>query len=190
MSGGGAPECGGAVQPACVSVSSPTTLSSQTPSFDLLDFTASLLDGGGAVDIQAGDHPGGFRTNFDVPTAHAHGLLGVQNTDIRPVASIKRLVVDLPVGLIGNPQAAPACSLTDLAVDKGGLPGHGCAAATQVGTIQVIETPENGGIHILPIYNVVPEHGYPAEFGAYEPLLARPVLLYASVRPGRTMGCG
>jgi len=186
VSGGGAAECGGPGQPACASASSPTVLSSQTPSFGLVDLSASLVDAGGAPDTQAGDHPSALTTNFDFATANT---LNYESTpDVESVEAVKQIVVDLPAGLVGNPQAAPACSLSDLADSGFEVPGRKCNAATQVGVIQLIGGPHNGGIATLPIYNVVPEHGHPAEFGVFEKRLQRPALLYASVRGGPDYG--
>ena len=68
-----------------------------------------------------------------------------------------------------------------------------CQAGTtrrnQVGVIQLIGAPHNGGIATLPIYNVVPEHGHPAEFGIFEKDSDRLALLYASIRGGPNYGC-
>ncbi len=185
ISGGGAPECGGPSQPACASASSPTVLSAQTPSFGLVNLSSSLVSSDGTSDTQAGDHPSALTTSFDLATATTSGQ---RRLDIESIEPVKQIVVDLPAGLVGNPQAAPSCSLSDLADTGFFVPGRECAAATQVGVLQLMQAPGNGGIATLPIYNVTAERGHPAEFGLHLRSLQRSALLYASVRPGPDYG--
>jgi hypothetical protein len=94
-----------------------------------------------------------------------------------PVQVPKEVTVELPSGLVGNPQAASQCSLVDLSAQR-------CPRASQVGT--VLPNFSQGlftGLAAQPIYNVVPEPGYPAEFGVYVRGLEKIVLMYAAVGP-------
>lgn len=78
-----------------------------------------------------------------------------------PGADLKRLVLHLPPGLIGNPLATPTCT-------EQRLKANNCPAASDVGdisnTVHVVGVP-------LPVtasgnvYNVVPRNGEPARFG-------------------------
>jgi hypothetical protein len=78
-----------------------------------------------------------------------------------PSAQMKRLVLHLPPGLIGNPLATPTCT-------EQRLNANNCPAASDVGdisnTVNVLGLP-------LPVtasgnvYNVVPRKGEPARFG-------------------------
>jgi len=76
-------------------------------------------------------------------------------------AQLKRLVIHLPPGLVGNPLAAPTCTEQRLNADD-------CPAASDVGDIsntvkvQGIPLPVTAGGNI---YNVVPRSGEPARFG-------------------------
>nr|MBA2545767.1 hypothetical protein [Solirubrobacterales bacterium] len=81
---------------------------------------------------------------------------------------VKDLVVGLPPGQIGDPQATPLCTLAQL---NSATPGNdGCPANTQVGSVSV-----NASITIvvLPVpvtvtgklFNLVPQPGEPARFG-------------------------
>ncbi|HEV3071705.1 MAG TPA: hypothetical protein VGY76_09825 [Solirubrobacteraceae bacterium] len=180
VSGGGAPECGGAGQPACASVSSTTLVGAQEPAFDLLDLSAGPLDAAGATDVQAGDHPSGFTTSFAYPTASRAAESTMANILPLPVERVRRVVVDLPPGIVGDTQATPLCPLNVL------WSFGACPPGTQVGVVHVFKSPE--GVNTLAVYNLVPEHGYPAEFGIFEQLTGVPVVLYASIRPGPDYG--
>jgi hypothetical protein len=78
-----------------------------------------------------------------------------------PSAQMKRLVLHLPPGLVGNPLATPTCT-------EQRLNANNCPAASDVGdisnTVNVLGLP-------LPVtasgnvYNVVPRNGEPARFG-------------------------
>lgn len=164
---------GGAASPAAGDT--PTPISAALASFGPIDFTASALDPGGALDTAAAGHPGALVAAFDFPSASTD--FGAQISAYPLDGAIRQTIVDLPAGLVGNPQAAPRCTLTDLA-------NFGdCPADTQVGILGLVEPPlgQPGAETNLPIFNIVPEHGYPAEFGVFDPILERAALLYASV---------
>ncbi len=166
VSGGGAASADASVQ---------TPVSSQVLPFGLYGFASFALDGSGVLDTQAGDHPGGLSTTFEAPTQRR--LNGNNSMGISSVEEIRQVVVDLPPGLVGDPQAAPACSLTDFTSIEHG--SGGCAAATQIGTLAKIG--EGNVNDRLRVYNIQPEPGYPAEFGLYLPSLQKGTLLYGSV---------
>ncbi len=99
---------------------------------------------------QAGGHPVALTTTivFDSENNRAN---------VQPTQDPKDVVVDLPPGLIGDPQAVPQCALSNVTARN-----VGCPADTQVGTIQIVD---DGGNRVLgQIYNVTPEAGQSAEF--------------------------
>jgi len=176
---------GGGAAPMSTSVS--TVVNPSTPpAFGVQDLTSYLADAGGAPDTQAGAHPNSLLINFDV-----NSLVDPTGTNpLRPTGDLKDVVVDLPVGFIGDPQAAVRCPLSALIINDGanGLPTSGCPAASEVGTLDFSSfgnwfqssVGENllAGVPIG-IFNMVPERGFPAEFGfSYAGF---PVLMYASV---------
>jgi hypothetical protein len=102
--------------PACADVSD----------FSLASVSASLST------FQAGAHPD-FETNFEVTTEpesnpNAFGLK-------RPYAAARDVVVDLPPGLIGNPNAVPQCTLAQL--ETFSQPAGGCPNVSQVGVVKI-----------------------------------------------------
>ncbi len=135
---------------------------------------------------QAGGHPWaltttGVFTSSEIFSKNFNGKILVPTRDPRDV------VVGLPPGLLGNPQAAPRCPLALL---NGVSAGH-CPADTQVGwyVLHVF-----GGKELLgPIVNVVPEAGQSAEFalennaGVLTPLLTAHLVRTAGGEYGFTV---
>jgi hypothetical protein len=81
-----------------------------------------------------------------------------------PTESFRDVVVHVPPGLVGNPTATPIrCTgrqLSEQLMIGNALTNFSkCPAASQVGLVQIM----NG--EILPLFNMVPRVGVPAEFG-------------------------
>ena len=141
-------------------------------------FDASLLDPAGNNDVTAADHPDAAYSAFTLPSAISVEHRSQPNAN--PVETVKQIVVDLPPGVIGDARAAPTCpalSVTTLVFTP-----ESCPASSRVGTLSLIQFLTEGGTEPdLPIYNVPPEPGYPAEFAVFETNLKRAEYLYASV---------
>ena len=114
---------------------------------------------------QAGAHPDAITTTIDFATeeyetpakAKARGILSL----VVPTQDPKDIVVDLPPGLLADPQAVPRCPLSQL-TDNSAV-NDPCPVATQVG---VVDLHLFGGKELLgPIVNLTPEAGQSAEFG-------------------------
>jgi hypothetical protein len=153
--------------------SSTDELSSAPPLFGPSAFLAAISGPDGRPEAQAGAHPYEFTTRIDLNT-----MIGLGPETASPVATspgdIKDVVVDLPLGFLGNAQAAPKCKFSELVTLVG------CSPATEVG--HILTEPKgsasvNGGI-----YNMVPEHGVAAEFGFVDALFNSHAI-YASVVP-------
>lgn len=110
-------------------------------------FTAENLDG--TIDTQAGSHPYVLSTRFELNLDKAGNPEGGELRDV---------IVNLPPGLIGNPQAVPRCPRQKF---EGGTPQ--CPFETQVGVLRgsVVGIGEAHG----PIYNLVPPPGVAAQLG-------------------------
>ncbi len=163
VSGGGAP-----VAQASVS----GVAGEPAPAFGFTDFSAQPLDRAGAPDTQAGDHPNALVVAFDMTTKESNG---------EPAQFVKDIELDLPTGFSADPQAVAQCTIVEIGA-------QGCPASSRVGTLYLNDDESAGFGTVLPIYNVVPEHGYPAEFAIYHPELGKAVLMYASVRGSSDYG--
>jgi len=167
---------GGAVSDATVSNSNPVNAST-TPAFGLSYFNALVSDEVGAPFTQAGGHPYavtvnfGFNMEFGPEVSGAAPRLGSPNSPkegvIGSVAGdgAREIAVDLPLGLVGDPLAAPRCPLS---LASGGLGSNQtlCPRDTEVG-IAYLSIIASGGANILGpygVFNVVPEAGHPGEF--------------------------
>lgn len=104
---------------------------------------------------QAGGHPWALTTTGRFTSEEVTSVGGHVNTI--PTRDPKDIVVDLPPGLLGNPQALPRCPLAQL------VNFIKCPADTQVGFARLAtygDQPIAG-----PIVNLTPEAGQSAEFG-------------------------
>lgn len=139
VSGGGAP---------VASAAKATTVNPSTPlSFGVADLTSFLTDLSGAPDTQAADHPTGLTTSFDVTNVFRR-LQEEGRNETKAVQDWKDVVVDLPPGVVGNPQVAVQCPVSSLVVRSGGGPfpdSSACPVASQVGTIGLSLSGDYGG---------------------------------------------
>lgn len=146
--------------------------------FGLHKFVVSARNQDGTADVQAGSHPYSLNTTF------------VLNTEVGQPSGgeLKDVRLELPPGLVGDPNATPKCSYQEFAKM---LKGHsGCTNETAIGTSTTTLDgyEEDEPIKALdPVYNLVPPAGVAAEFGF---VIAQkvPVLLETSVRTGSDYG--
>jgi hypothetical protein len=165
VSGGGAPVT---VVGRSSEVSAPATL----PPFGFTSFSALMSDVSGFSDAQAGDHPFALTTIIDFPERE----IEVEGSPEHPYHSARAMEIDLPAGVAGSALAAPQCPMIEVI-------SHSCPAGSQVGTFTANYGQglfSQGGL--FAIYNVVPERGFPAEFGFYAATVHKVVFVYVSVR--------
>ncbi len=163
VSGGGAPGA---------SANVPTAIGSAAESvaepFGLAAFSAETTGVGGAIDAQAGDHPYETTVTFSLNTIdNTRGGVGEPYVDAGSEAPdgmhVKDTVVDVPPGVTGDPTVVERCPQYKAAQFE-------CPAGTQIGvaklTIRGRPDDASGVAEQIgdPVYNVVPEKGYPAEF--------------------------
>ncbi len=146
--------------------------SSALAQFGIASFTGSTINADGTPDTQAGSHPYESTTTFMFNTTTIGGHTA-------PDGSVKDVHVGLPAGLIGNPNAVPQCTVAEL---ESSLEG-GCNVASQVGELSLISPVLS---LTVPVFNMVPPAGVPAEFGA-NALLAT-AFIDISVRTGGDYG--
>jgi hypothetical protein len=94
-----------------------------------------------------------------------------------PPENLRDLVVHVPPGFIGNPIATPVrCTPSQLTTPLPGTQVAACPLASQIGLVQIAPT----GI-IVPLYNIQPPAGSPAEAGFFFESVA--VTIRAKLRP-------
>jgi hypothetical protein len=167
---------GGGASP--MATSSQNVIAEQSAPFGFANFSMEATDGEGNIDGQAGDHPNALTTNVYFRTmlqtaGNAEKPLAV------PVEDVKDLIVDLPPGLVGNTQSIPQCPVYLLVRGT----ASGCPTGSQVGTIAIATS---FGYEPSGVYNMVPEAGYPAEFGFV--FLGHGAVMYVNASPALGYG--
>ncbi|HEX5307873.1 MAG TPA: hypothetical protein VFW38_02205 [Solirubrobacteraceae bacterium] len=167
---------GGVSTPA--ETSNPVTIGTGSTGFGIDGFDGWLTTAEGASATQAGSHPYDLQLNFNLDS-DANGTTG---------GTLRNAIINLPPGIIGNPYAVPRCSRQQFL--------HGfeaCPAETQVGVDRpALPTPSLGELKKgefqlrLPVYNLTPPPGVPAEFGFTAQ--GTTILIDAGVRSGSDYG--
>ena len=155
------------------------TFATVGPGFGVESFDGAVLNRDGTTDTQAGSHPWSASTTIRFDTT--------ENSSGRIVAAgdVKDLQVDLPPGLVGDPLATPRCSAAEFGQH---VSGHAeCPVSSQVGVVTLGLV--SGGVRHeedVPVYNLVPPPGEPAQFGFL--YLGNTVTVNARVRTGGDYG--
>jgi hypothetical protein len=167
---------GGAPTPA--STTNRVNVSAALPPFEVTGFDGGFSNADGTPDTQAGSHPYAALFSFDLPSyvsrlPNGHSRLEAAGGEL------KNLVIDLPPGLVGNPNAVPQCSRLQLIAVR-------CPNASQIGIVQVYFS---GGASQTRdrLYNMVPPVGGPAEFG-FQTVEGIDSYIDSSVRSGSDYG--
>lgn len=169
---------------------------SSTPAHSgLLDFSASLLSPDGTPVRQAASTPYEYLTRFAANTERP-GPAGAGITEFVPAGGdLKDIAVALPPGLIGNPTAVPRCpaqqfNTTDnTVIGPSNITRNQCPDGSAVGLVivdQVEGKTAVGGNLVVPLYNLVPPPGMPAQLGFQ--LLGAPFYIDTAIRGGGDYG--
>jgi len=126
------------------------------------NFVARSLDPVGDDYTVAGGHPDSVEVSFDIVGGESH--------------MIKSTFVDSPAGFTGNVAVTGRCRVEQLAAGEESV-GE-CPDASAVGEVDFSSATIG---KLLPLYNMVPERGYPAQFGFR--VTNTIVLLYPQLRP-------
>lgn len=152
-------------------------------------FDAAPLEADGSVTTQAGAHPEAFTTSFAVHTAP--GLPG-RPPFVPAGGDVRDISVDLPPGLVGNPTAVTQCSNEEFsAVRTVSISGRNifrndCPAGSAVGYIFVQQLEGLNSSLYLPIFELEPPKGMPAQFGFQ--VAGAPFLINTRIRSGGDYG--
>jgi hypothetical protein len=184
---------GGLAVPVVSSAQNQVSTTLPAPGLDEFNLDVNGIDGG--QDSEAGDHPFGVTAMFNFSNDLIHGekpgkysqRLNTHAIYIAP-GTAKDLVVDLPPGFVGDPQDAAQCTELELATEATDAGTTECPPSSIIGQIQLNA---EGTLHasaqgpgtsaVSPVYNMVPEQGYPAEFGFN--VFGTTVNLYATAVP-------
>lgn len=117
--------------------------------FGVEEFHADTLEADGTTTYtQAGGHPPLGVTSFRL-----------SDTGGLPDGDLKEVRVDIPPGLIPNPEAVPKCMAAEPAF---------CPAETRVGTVEIVAVMKPVPVPLpvppLPVYNMVPPPGKVSDF--------------------------
>jgi hypothetical protein len=158
----------------------PTAIGADTP-FKFLNFKTNVIDDGGAPYTQAGGHPYEASASFAFPTViGADGKVAV-------VEDPKSVVTELPAGFLGNPAVLRQCPIGE--VNSSQFIVANCPRSSATGFISLTVT-ESGShataLQPTPLYSMIPEHGYPAEFGFST--LGKTFFLYPHIRTDGDFG--
>ncbi|HEY2652692.1 MAG TPA: hypothetical protein VGI50_12255 [Solirubrobacteraceae bacterium] len=128
-------------------------------SFGIAGFSGSFTNTDGTQATQAGGHP-------DVTMSVSFATKVDKEGNTVPDQNVKDIDIELPPGLVGDPQAIPKCTSAQIHA-TGFLDSGGCPSAAQIGVAEVTvgsfgPSPfSSGGI---PVYNMQPPPGVPAQF--------------------------
>jgi hypothetical protein len=154
-------------------------------------FEAALTDDAGRLLTQAGSHPYQYSTYFAVNTKPTPP--GTPSPFVPAGGDVKDIEVQLPPGLVGNPTAAARCTAQDFNTTHGVFPKPGafftannCPNGSAVGIVVVQQVEGHGGVIPLPLYNLEPPQGMPAQFGFQ--ILGASFYIDTSVRTGSDYG--
>ncbi len=136
-----------------------------------------------ADDTQAADHP------FSLYTGLALSSFTDMNSAIEPSGTTADVRVDLPPGVVANPQAVPQCTDAQFVKIQNSFVGNGvkdpgCPADTQIGELWIDSFFNGINPTATPVglYNMVPGPGEPARFALLAPFVNLRVNLDAGVR--------
>jgi hypothetical protein len=144
-------------------------ISEQNASFGIGYFNAASYNPAGEMDTVAGDHPYAATTTFMFNTID-HFSFSEERYEIVTPGKLKDADVILPEGFLGNPVKRARCTQAELTIGNIGAPeatnpAGGCPIETQVGVASVYFNEFSGHGEQVPVYDLVPPVGVPAEFG-------------------------
>ncbi len=149
--------------------------------FDIAEFDGGAFHQNGDPATQAGSHPNNAWTDFRLSTEIRSTPSGPQEW---PTEALRDARVDLPPGIVGNPQGIPTCSIEQ--INRNAPNGGSCPIGSQVGTVTLWKigaqgTPGSPAAAIQPLYNMKAPHGTAALLG----FIVSPVPVYieAKLRP-------
>lgn len=151
------------------STSSEGKVATEDAGFGVKSFSVSFLNSDSTPDTQAGSHPSEMVTNFTFNTRTIPRLPYADSPyELRPAGTPKDIIVTLPPGLVGDPNAtAKKCTLSELG--EGGWKNvgeefdTGCPHEAKVGELYLQTLSYGSGYWTL--NNMVPPRGVAGQLG-------------------------
>jgi hypothetical protein len=139
------------------------------------EFRVDATDLEGLPSTGADSHPYQYTSTFAVNTALAPPGAPVPFVPAR--GDLKDIDVKLPPGLLGNPTAIGRCPLAVFNASPAGQ----CPADSVVGIASVRQLEGAGQLTTVPLYNLVPPKGMPAQLG-FQPAVGLPAYIDTRLR--------
>jgi hypothetical protein len=130
-------------------------------------FDVSANEANGLPTTQAGSHPYEMTTTVDFNISPGSSSEpGGPYTE----GDLKDLSIELPPGLIENPEAVPRCSLLAFHTPRSSpfqqsLSGESCPDNTQIGVVAIHSSYGGGTTRTFGVFNLAPPPGAPSQFG-------------------------
>jgi DNA-binding beta-propeller fold protein YncE len=146
-------------------------VAAQSPGFGIKSFEVSFLNEDGTPDTQAGSHPFEFLNNIEFNWRFMRTESNADSPYVRePAGTLRNLTVDLPPGLVGDPNAtAKKCTLSKLFEEKEGGQKRegGCPPESRLGTFKAKWDEHVFGYDnfVEPVYNMVAPRGVALQLG-------------------------
>ena len=154
VSGGGA---------ASASIEAENEASTEDAKAGFEEFRSMLTGPDGLPVGEADSHP------YEYTTSYAVNMIseGANRPLIAAGGNLRELEVALPPGLAGNPQSVERCTAQQFNTTfrEVGLGANECPTGSAVGVVTIQQAEGNGAHETLPLYNLVPPRGMPAQFG-------------------------
>jgi hypothetical protein len=149
-------------------------------------FRAELLEADGSPATGADTHPYQYTTSFAVNSVLAPP--GSLLPFIPAEGDLRNVEVELPPGLIANPTATERCSAQEFNTIHSvsgplgqSLSQNECPEGSAVGLAVLRQFEGVGALTPLPIYNLLPPPGMPAQFGI-QPAFGLPIYINTTLR--------
>ncbi len=143
-------------------------LATQGEGFGIKKFEMSFVNENGSPDTQAGSHPYALENTIEFSSRYMRKESNADSAYVRePDGTLKDLRVDLPPGLVGDPNATKKkCTLNNLDENNNGGT-VGCPAESYLGQLQLLWSERVAAAYNFnePVFNMVAPYGVAAQFG-------------------------
>ncbi len=155
------------------------------------EFRVEPTDADGRLAKAAASHPFQYTSTFAVNLNPAPA--GAELPFVPATGDLKEVEVDLPPGLLANPEAVGTCTaqqfntLRGVSVNGVNITQNNCPDDSAVGVANAQQLEGSGRGGLVAVYNLVPPKGMPAQFG-FQPAFGLPVYIDTEIESGGPEG--